>query len=79
MEKFYVIDHDNGAMRCGEFKNYTECLNYVEGVNGEHDFTIMNTRVKKNILMPIMRMVNDGKQNKTVRDLHRANDNKNGV
>ena len=34
MEKFYVIDYDNGAMRCGEFKNYTEC------VNGEHDFTI---------------------------------------
>ena len=25
MEKFYVIDYDNGAMRCGEFKNYTEC------------------------------------------------------
>ena len=39
----------------------------------------MNTRVKKNILMPIMRMVNDGKQNKTARDLHCANDNKNGV
>ena len=32
MEKFYVIDYDNGAMRCGEFKNYTECLNYVESV-----------------------------------------------
>ena len=27
-------------MRCGEFKNYTECLNYAESVNGEHDFTI---------------------------------------
>lgn len=40
MEKLYVIDYDNGAMRCGEFKNYTECLNYAEGVNGEHDFTI---------------------------------------
>ena len=40
MEKFYVIDYDNGAMRCGEFKNYTECLNYAESVNGEHDFTI---------------------------------------
>lgn len=36
----------------------------------------MNTRVKKNILMPIMRMENDGKQNKTARDLHCANDNK---
>ena len=60
MEKFYVIDYDNGAMRCGEFKNY------AESVNGEHDLQFMNTRVKKNILMPIMRMVNDGKQNKTV-------------
>lgn len=40
MEKFYVIDYDNGAMGCGEFKNYTECLNYAESVNGEHDFTI---------------------------------------
>ena len=40
MEKFYVIDYDNGARRCGEFKNYTECLNYAESVNGEHDFTI---------------------------------------
>ena len=61
MEKFYVIDYDNGVMRCGEFKNYTECLNYAESVNGEHDLQFVNTRVKKNILMPIMRMVNDGK------------------
>lgn len=79
MEKFYVIDYNNGAMRCGKFKNYAECLKHAESANAEHGLQFMNTRVKKNILIPIMRMVNYGKQNKTVRDLHRANDNKNSV
>ena len=40
MGKFYVIDFNNGAMRCAKFKNYAECLKHAESVNAEHGFTI---------------------------------------
>ncbi len=38
--KFYVIKYENGEVRHGEFRDYTDALNYAESRTGGWDFTI---------------------------------------
>jgi hypothetical protein len=40
MEKFYVIDYDNGDMRAGYFNSGVEALEYAKGLNVEYGYAI---------------------------------------
>lgn len=31
---FYIISHESGEVRCGEFESYSKALNYAESWNG---------------------------------------------
>lgn len=40
MEKFYVIDYENGKTIYGEFYNYADVLSYAESCSRGYDYTI---------------------------------------
>lgn len=40
MEKFYVIEYDDGKTVYGDFRDYTDAVIHAMEINGDYDFTI---------------------------------------
>lgn len=38
--KYYIIEYESGECRHGEFRSYSDALNYAESGNGGYEFTI---------------------------------------
>ena len=57
MEKFYVINYDNGDRRAGYFNSGKEVLEYAKSLNVEYEYTIYEyKRVKKNLMKRMCNM-----------------------